>query len=257
MMSEFKKAVLYARVSTGKQAEKDLSIPDQVARVRDYCSTHGYEIVEAYIEPGRSATTDNRPEFQKMMHRVLDGDELISAIIVHSLSRAFRNVEDMILYLKRLRAQKIRLISITQDVDDGPMGRFVSLFYGMVDEMNSAENSKHVKRARRENARRGHHNGSKPPFGYKVVETKIPGRSGFRKILALDEAEAPIVLEIFDLYEGGVYGAPLGMKRIVERLNEKCLYRGNRWRIQLVHRILSDLVYTGVYLFGGRKNKPQ
>ena len=31
---------LYARVSTVKQAEKDLSIPDQLRQMRDFCSQH-------------------------------------------------------------------------------------------------------------------------------------------------------------------------------------------------------------------------
>ena len=125
------------------------------------------------------------------------------------------------------------------------------LFYGLVDEMYSAENSKHVKRARRENARRGFFNGSKPPFGYKIIETKVIGHTGNRRVLALDESEAKVVCEIFDLYEG-IGCEPLGMKKIAEHLNAKCLYRGQQWRVQKIQKILSDSVYTGVYEFGGR-----
>ena len=31
---------LYARVSTPRQAEKDLSIPDQLRQLREYCKAH-------------------------------------------------------------------------------------------------------------------------------------------------------------------------------------------------------------------------
>jgi len=187
-----------------------------------------------------------------MFQRITNCEEAISAIIVHSFSRAFRNVTDLAIYLRDLKKNGIRLISVTQDIDDSPIGKFVTLFYGLVDEMNSAENSKHVSRARRENARRGFFNGSKPPFGYQVAETKVIGHTGYRKILVLDEEEAKVVREIFDLYEGGNARTPLGIKKITEHLNSKCLYRGQVWRAQTVHKILSDSVYTGTYFFGGR-----
>ncbi len=252
---ESKVAVLYARVSTERQFEKDLSIPDQLQRMKSYCEDHGYTVAGEYIEEGRSATDDNRPAWQDMTQRVLSGTEPITAIIVHSFSRAFRNVTDLTIYLRQFGSVGARLISVTQDVDDTPVGRFVTIFYGLVDEMNSAENSKHVKRARRENARRGYFNGSKPPFGYGVEETKVIGHSGFRRILVENESESKIVREIFDLYEGVGVEAPLGMKKIAEHLNAKCLYRGQKWRAGTVQKILSDIVYTGVYEFGGRVAK--
>lgn len=252
-ISDSKLVVLYARVSTERQFRKDLSIPDQLQRMRAYCEAHGYVILEEYVEEGRSATIDSRPIFQEMYRRVIDGGECVQAIVVHSFSRAFRNVTDLAVYLRELRKVRCRLASVTQDVDETPIGRFVTLFYGLVDEMNSAENSKHVQRARRENARRGYFNGSKPPFGYRTQDTKVLGHTGFRRVLVEDEGEASIVREIFDLYEGVGVAAPMGMKKIVEHLNTKCLYRGQQWRMQTVQKILSDTVYTGVYLFGGRK----
>lgn len=244
--------LLYGRVSTERQAKKDLSIPDQLNRMRAYCEFHDYRILDEYVDEGRSATDDNRPAFQAMLHRVTEGEELIHAIVVHSFSRAFRNVTDLALYLRKLREVGTRLVSVTQDVDDSPIGKFVTLFYGLVDEMNSAENGKHVKRAFEENARRGFFNGSKPPYGYKAVETKVIGRTGYRKVLAIDEEEAAIVREIYDLYEGVTAYGQMGMKKIVEHLNKKCLRRGQLWSMQKVQRILSDSVYTGVYNFGAR-----
>jgi DNA invertase Pin-like site-specific DNA recombinase len=55
---------LYARVSTSKQAEKDLSIPDQLRQMREWCKQQGYLIATEYVEPGASATDDRRPIFQ-------------------------------------------------------------------------------------------------------------------------------------------------------------------------------------------------
>ncbi len=36
---------LYSRVSTAKQAEKDLSIPDQLRKMRDWCKAQGHHSV--------------------------------------------------------------------------------------------------------------------------------------------------------------------------------------------------------------------
>src|ERR1700738_3119392 len=61
------RAALYLRVSTGRQAENDLSIPDQRRQAKGYCTSRGWEIVADYVEPGVSATDDRRREFQRMI----------------------------------------------------------------------------------------------------------------------------------------------------------------------------------------------
>jgi site-specific DNA recombinase len=61
------RAALYLRVSTARQAEHDVSIPDQKRQGEAYCATRGYQLVETYVEPGASATNDRRPEFQRMI----------------------------------------------------------------------------------------------------------------------------------------------------------------------------------------------
>jgi site-specific DNA recombinase len=45
------RAALYLRVSTGRQADNDLSIPDQRRQAKGYCASRGWEIVADYVEP--------------------------------------------------------------------------------------------------------------------------------------------------------------------------------------------------------------
>ena len=61
------RAALYLRVSTARQAERDVSIPDQKRQGEAYCQSRGYQLAETYVEPGASAANDRRPEFQPMM----------------------------------------------------------------------------------------------------------------------------------------------------------------------------------------------
>lgn len=55
-MTVAQRAALYLRVSTARQAEHDVSIPDQRRQGEAYCKSRGYELVETYVEAGASAT---------------------------------------------------------------------------------------------------------------------------------------------------------------------------------------------------------
>lgn len=79
----------YLRVSTGRQAESDLSIPDQCKQVHAFCDIKCWTVIGEYVEPGASATDDNRPAFQKMIERACDDDHPFDVIVVHSYSRFF------------------------------------------------------------------------------------------------------------------------------------------------------------------------
>jgi len=45
------RVIVYARVSTTRQADHDLSIPDQLAHAERYCAERGFEIVTRYVDP--------------------------------------------------------------------------------------------------------------------------------------------------------------------------------------------------------------
>src|SRR5262249_45903823 len=85
-----RRAALYMRVSTGRQAEHDLSIPDQKAQLRAWCLANGYAVAAEFVEAGASAGDDRRPAFQQMIERACDGEQAFNYIVVHSYSRFFR-----------------------------------------------------------------------------------------------------------------------------------------------------------------------
>jgi len=55
---------LYLRVSTGRQAANDVSLPSQRDVTRSHCETNGWIVVEEYVEAA-TATDDRRPAFQQ------------------------------------------------------------------------------------------------------------------------------------------------------------------------------------------------
>jgi site-specific DNA recombinase len=94
---------LYARVSTSKQAEKDLSIPDQVSQMRAWCQAQSHTVATEYVEPGASATDDRRAIFQRMIAEASVRPSPFEAIVVHSLSRFFRDSLEFALYERNLK----------------------------------------------------------------------------------------------------------------------------------------------------------
>ncbi len=248
---------LYARVSTTRQADNDLSIPDQLRQLHDWAKVNGHIVVSEYIEPGASATDDKRPLFQQMMGDALLKPPAFEAIIVHSHSRFFRDGIEAGVHERKLKRNGVKLFSITQPTSDDASGELVRNIIRMFDGYQSQENSKHVSRAMKENARQGFFNGSRAPFGYQAMPTDISGSRGRRKKkLAIDEAEAGIVRMAYALYLHGLNGREMGGKEIARHLTEKgLLMRGKPWRLQKIHDLLSDTLYMGDYFFNVRDSR--
>jgi site-specific DNA recombinase len=76
------RASLYMRVSTSRQDEHDLSVPDQQAQLTSWCKAKGWEIVAEFIEPGATASDDKRRVFQQMVERACDGEHAFDVIVV-------------------------------------------------------------------------------------------------------------------------------------------------------------------------------
>ncbi len=103
------RAALYLRVSTARQAEHDVSIPDQRKQGEAYCAARGYQLVETYVEPGASATNDRRPEFQRMMEAGTTRPPAFDVVIVHSFSRFFRDHFELEFYVRKLAKNGVLL----------------------------------------------------------------------------------------------------------------------------------------------------
>lgn len=242
---------IYARVSTTRQAENDLSIPDQLRQLNEWCKANGHLIVREFVEPGASATDDKRPVFQQMIQDAMKKPQVFECIIIHSLSRFFRDGIQFGVYERKLIKNKVKVISMTQPTSDDAGGEMMRRIINLFDEHQSKENSKHTSRAMRENARQGFFNGSIPPFGYVSISTEKDGRHGRKKKkLEINEIEASSVRMIYDLYLHGYEGRVMGQKEIGRHLTEKgLLMRGKPWRVQKVHTVLSDPLYKGDYFF--------
>ncbi|SHE79052.1 Recombinase [Litoreibacter ascidiaceicola] len=247
-------AVLYARVSTGRQAEKDLSIPDQFLKMHGYCSANGLECIREFSD-AYTGTSFDRPGLHEMRELIQANPGVISVVLVHSFSRLGRDSVEFELFRRELQRLGVKLISITQDVGDTAGASIFRKIINLMDEQFSLETSKHVIRSMGENARQGFWNGGTPPFGYRAVEAGHRGQT-VKKKLAVHPAEAEDVRLIYNLYlEGDGKNGPMGIKKIACYLNENTFSRrgGAKWTTGQVHLVLHDTVYIGEFIF--RKGK--
>lgn len=112
------RAVIYARYSSDNQREE--SIEGQIRDCRAYAEYNGIEIVGEYIDRAFSAKTDDRPDFQRMIAD--SAKKLFDVVLVWKLDRFARNRYDSAFYRYTLRKNGVRLISVKENISDGPEG---------------------------------------------------------------------------------------------------------------------------------------
>jgi site-specific DNA recombinase len=240
------RAALYARVSSDRQAERDLSIPAQIKALRQYADKQGWKVVEQFIDEAESARTADRPEFQRMMGLSKQKEHPFTVILVWKLSRFARNREDSILYKAMLRKHGVQIVSINEPIDDTPAGRMLEGMIEVVDEFYSANLSSDTIRGMNENASRGFLNGGRAPYGYRRSKVKV-GEVEKAKLAAVPE-EAPLVKRAFRMCLDG-----MGVKEIAKRLNAEGYKTraGREWTNTVLYYMLTNESYTGATVFNG------
>ena len=98
------KVALYARFSSDNQRTE--SIDAQIRAMQTYCKQHNFVIVETYIDEAKSATTDRRPSFQKMIED--SRNRTFDILLVHKLDRFARNRYDSAVYKRNGRTDSNR-----------------------------------------------------------------------------------------------------------------------------------------------------
>lgn len=148
-------AALYVRYSSENQ--RDESIDAQIRAGEDYAKKNNIKIVKIYVDRAKSATSDKRPEFQKMIKDSALG--LFNTVIVHKLDRFSRDKYDSAIYKRKLKANGIKLISIVENLDGSPESLILeSVIEGMA-QYYSANLAREVMKGLKETAYQCKHTG--------------------------------------------------------------------------------------------------
>lgn len=224
----------YARFSSDNQRSE--SIDAQIRHMNQFCKQNHWQVVATYTDEARSATTDNRPQFQQMINDSSKG--LFDIVLVHKLDRFSRDRYDSAIYKKKLKKNNVRLCSVLERLDNTPESIMMeSVLEGMA-EYYSKNLSREVKKGNRENALKCVHNGGCCPLGYKLNDERK---------LVIDPHEAEAVKMIFYMFANGY-----GYSKIAETLNNMGYQpkRGGMFGKNSLYSILSNEKYTGVFVFG-------
>jgi DNA invertase Pin-like site-specific DNA recombinase len=190
--------LLYARVSTDKQAQKDLSIPAQIAAMKEYARRNSWKVVGHFIDEGESAKTTDRPQLKKLIQHCKENKD-VDMVIVHKIDRLARNLIDYATIKAILKQKGIRLVSVSEPFDDNPIGHLLENIIASISEWYSANLGEEIKKANFAKLKKGEWP-HKPPFGYKSLK----GENSRVKHVP-DPKTAPLVRQAFELFSTGNY----------------------------------------------------
>lgn len=229
-----KVAVAYARYSSSNQREE--SIDAQLRAIREYCEKESIELIATFTDEAMSGKTDGREDFQNMINQLLKGHLQVDFVLVHKFNRFARNKFDSALYKKKLRDVDIKVVSVTQKIDDTPEGELLEGFLETIDQYYSANLAVEVRKGLRENALKGKHAGGQVPLGYSLDD------DGYY----VPNENAKIIKRMFEEYASGI-----PKTEICERLNAEGYrnQRGKKFNVRTLYDILRNEKYIGNYVY--------
>ena len=228
-------AVIYARFSSHSQTEQ--SIEGQLHDGYAYAERCGYNVIGEYIDRALTGTSDNRPDFQRM---IKDAEKhQFQIVIVWKLDRFARNRFDSAVYKRTLKKHGVRVVSVMENITDSPEGIILEGLLEAMAEYYSANLSENIRRGQAESVKKGWYCGGSIPMGYRVQDHK----------LVRDEKTAPLVLELYQRYADGD-----SLAAIARDFNSRGYRtaRGYPFRISTFNNILPNPSYLGEYSYSGQ-----
>lgn len=228
-------AVIYARYSSHSQSEQ--SIEGQLRDCYEYARRYDINIIGEYIDRAISGTSDDRPDFQRMIADA--AKKQFQRIIVWKLDRFARNRYDSALYKHKLKQYGVRVISAMENVGEGDEAVLLEALLEASAEYFSLDLKKKIERGQRETIAKGRYCGGSIPYGYKIVDAK----------LVIDEKTAPVIRYVFEQYAAGVR-----MKEIIDELKKRGVRgsKGGELSYNTFTRALTNPTYIGQYTYKGQ-----
>jgi len=226
-------AILYARVSTKKQAEEDrYSIPQQLTALREYAAREGYAVPEGHeiIDPGHSGATLERPGLDRVRDLVAAGG--VSAVLAQDRDRFAREPAYLFILQEEFAEHGCSLRAMNSRGDESPEGELTD---GVLDQLAKYERAKFMQRARRgklQKARQGKVPGRRPPMGFVYSDGEF----------WVDEARMAHVRRMFRMI--GLEGRTMAaVTRAFERDAVQTQGGAKRWDATTIRRMIDNDVY--------------
>ena len=225
----------YARVSTDKDEQLN-SLENQVQYYTELIqSKPNWTYIPGYIDEGISGTsTKKRDSFNRMIADAKAG--CFDFIITKEISRFSRSTLDSIKYTQELLEHDVGVLFQNDNIntlDSDSEFRLVVMAGVAQDEVRKL--SERLKFGFRQAVKNGHVLGNDRLWGYDKKNC----------ILTINEAEAPVIRRIFDLYAN----QQMGIRRISQTLYDEgyTSRQGNAFNVLTIRHVLQNPKYKGWY----------
>ena len=231
-----KKAGLYIRVSTLEQAREGYSIGAQTERLEAYAKAKGYVVHDTYTDAGESGGKLERPELQRLIRDVKN--KRLDTVAVLKLDRLSRSQKDTLHLIQDVFLPNgVEFISVNESFDtSSSFGIAMIGILSVFAELERSTITERLEMGRVERAKAGyyHGGGNYDPLGYDYINGE----------LIINEYEAEIVKELFELYVNGN-----SMNTTAMKLREK--YPDRIKSFTIVKDALQKVLYIGKVQFNG------
>ncbi len=230
-LNKKKNVCAYARVSIDKDSMQH-SLSAQVSYYSSLIQARNdWNYAGVYSDYGITGTKEERPGFQEMIKKAMDGQ--IDLIITKSISRFARNTVTLLSTLRALKEKGVDIFFEEQNIHTlSSTGELLITLFASLAQEESRSVSENMKWRIKKDFEEGKLWGGADCYGYKVVNKEF--------ILVPEEAE--LVRKIFKLYIGG-----LGLQAIANKLNEEGIKPkfSDKWNKCSLHLIIINYNYTG------------
>ncbi len=263
----------YIRLSREDGDDKDESnsvtsqnkILDELLKDFIQNSNDEYVVYDTYVDDGFSGTDFNRPDFQRLLRAIKDGQ--VNMIVTKDLSRLGRNYIEVGNYIEQIFPLfNVRFVTKAEDIDSfykpTSVNSIMVPFKNLMNDEYCRDISNKIILANNARKRNGQYLGSFPTYGYR----KDPND---KYKLIIDEESAEIVRLIFKSFLNG-----MGRVTITKMLNDRGILNPTAYKQQVlkqnyvnsynkegnslwcdttVSRILRNEMYTGKLIQGTKK----
>jgi DNA invertase Pin-like site-specific DNA recombinase len=188
------RAITYARVSTGRQAESGLSLDDQATQTAEAVARRGWQLAARYIDTASAASMSGRPQLAAALDRLARGEA--DALVVAKLDRLARSSLDLATLLARAQRERWSLVVLDLDVDTStPTGELLASIVGTVAQYERRLIAARASMTHAQRRRRGLRAGEPPrldPALRTSIAARVSGGESLHSIArSLNEAETP------------------------------------------------------------------
>ena len=189
------KAVIYCRVSTEEESQAN-ALADQVQEAKNCAQSKDWELIDSYIDEGKSGTTvKKRNEYNRLFEDLLS--DKFDIIVIKSQDRLMRNTKDWYLFIDALVSNGKKLFFYLEDKFYTPDDALITGIKAILAEEYSRELSKKIRNAHKNRQEKGQSI---------LINSRTWGYDKVNKEVVINEKEAEVVRTIFDLCIQG-YGS--------------------------------------------------